>query len=104
MSRIRVAIIGVGNLGKRHAQSAEKNRKVSEVLLIDPIFKNDEAIKEFKESNGMNSSKYHFHKEIKKYDKNLSINILIVATNSKIRKKVFATDYKISHFTVIFDK
>ena len=48
MNRIRVAIIGVGNLGKRHAQSAEKNRKVSQILVTSNTLSSSKIISKFR--------------------------------------------------------
>ena len=51
-----VAIVGVGNLGKRHAESAERNINVKEIILIDPKFFDEHQITKFCSENNFQNS------------------------------------------------
>jgi len=82
-----VIIIGAGQIGSRHLQGLAKINDDLNITVIDPSSESLKTAKEryFQVDNINTSSIVNFRKDIPKFQK---LDIAIIATSSKIRKKV----------------
>ena len=82
---VRVAIIGCGGIGSRHLQGAAKSPEVSH---IDCIEISEDNIKLSKERLGeiQHNKRVNFYKQVS--DLEGAVDICIIATPSKVRKKI----------------
>jgi len=97
----RVALIGVGSIGKRHLESLIKLKHKSDILLID---RNLESLKFCKNTNkNISTHNFFYSTQLKDLPKN--IDLAIISTNSDVRREV--TEQLINYTQVkyiIFEK
>ena len=82
---INIILIGCGNIGARHLQSLCQLNLSAEFHIVDPNFKNIQNAIDI--SNSKNNRVIHSYRNINELPN--KIDLLIVATNSNIRYKIF---------------
>ena len=81
----KILIVGVGNIGYRHFQSVNALKKI-EITLIDPKI---QKIKKLYLTNEIKKNNHYiFYNTISRVF-NKKFDLVIIATNSKIRLKIF---------------
>lgn len=89
MNKIKIAVIGAGNIGSRHLQALANLKYEAEIYVVDPDKKALSTAKERYENIINNSSSPHTINYLSSFDDlPNSLDFAIVATNSKVRQKV----------------
>ena len=97
-----ILIVGCGNLGKRHFQSLLESEEPLNIVLVDP------SVEALSECESLESSKSKIH-SIKKLtslnDIPKLIDLVIISTNSDVRRDVFIDIIKVSKVKyIVFEK
>ncbi len=93
---MKILIIGVGNIGKRHLESLRKSSKIKEFYLVDKKkLENQNFERKFL------NSKLYFYKNINHLEKKIKFDLVVISTNSDVRYKIFkfiVSNFKVKYF------
>ena len=93
---MKILIIGVGNIGKRHLESLRKSSKIKEFYLVEKKkLENQNFERKFL------NSKLYFYKNINHLEKKIKFDLVVISTNSDVRFKIFkfiVSNFKVKHF------
>lgn len=97
---MNIILVGLGNIGFRHFQSFSKNRSIKNLFVIEK-----DKIKINNIKNKQNNKNTFFYKKVRDIKFNSRIDLVILATNSDVRFKLFNS--LVNKFTInyiIFEK
>ena len=87
--KTKIALIGLGNIGKRHLQAVSKSANVSKIMCLDTDAGSCESLKPFCEENGIPLEKIELHRNLDTIIGKISRNtIAIVATTAPGREGI----------------
>ena len=81
---MKILIVGVGNIGKRHLESLTKYNKIKQFHIVE---KNN-LVTSILKTKYFNK-KFFFHKAIDNLDNKIQFDLAILSTNSDVRFKIF---------------